>query len=647
MYHAAFWSLFICLLSSLCAGPEEDKVQPCLRELCHHLENEAKSSSTTGFSDYSNALLRVNPQGLVQVYICVKPWQDQLVEHLKEHGLGVEIVNPALCTVQGWLPFEKIHQIAAFQSVCRVRAPVYARTRTGSVNSEGDSILKAPDVRAMGFTGSGVKIGVISDGVDGRQTAMSSGDLPTSLQIGSVGFGSEGVAMLEIIHDLSPGASLAFSSGNTSLEFIASVTILRNFSCRIIVDDLGFPEESYFEDGDVAKAAQAAVDAGVFFCSAAGNEALEHYEGDFSGLGPRTLAGQALNDVHDFGNGDFRCRIFIPAGRQISVFFQWNNLFNAAADNYDLFLFSEDGGQLLASSTNVQNGDDDPQETLLFGPVGGNLLADLVISRTAGSNTRRLEFFVDRATLQEFNVAAGSIVGHPAASGVFAVGAIDANDPGNDAIQNFSSQGPCQIFFPAQVSRSKPQISGIDNVSVSGAGGFQSPFLGTSAAAPHLAAIAALLLSARSDLTATQLASSLQNSAVDLGASGQDFLFGSGRADAVAALANAQGLPAPQSGGGSAGGGGGGGGGGGVCYIATAAYGSSTASSVEFLRRFRDQALIPTQFGNDTVSTYYEHSPALARFIRKKQTLRSLTRALIRIPVGAGEGSGGSLPKGL
>ena len=117
---------------------------------------------------------------------------------------------------------------------------------------------------------SGVKVGVISDGVDARQTAIDSDDLPDTLEIGTVGFGNEGVAMLEVIHDLAPGAALAFSAGNTSLEFIASILQLRNFNCNVIVDDLGFPKEPFFEDGPVARAAQDAVDAGVFFCSSGG-----------------------------------------------------------------------------------------------------------------------------------------------------------------------------------------------------------------------------------------------------------------------------------------------------------------------------------------------------------------------------------------
>src|SRR5204863_4618952 len=77
-------------------------------------------------------------------------------------------------------------------------------------------------------------------------------------------------------------------------------------------------------------------------------------------------------------------------------------------------------------------------------------------------------------------------------------------------VETFSSDGPRRLFFqgngtpftPGDVSstggilRQKPDITAADGVSVTGAGGFGISFFGTSAAAPHAAAIAALLKSA-------------------------------------------------------------------------------------------------------------------------------------------------------
>lgn len=79
---------------------------------------------------------------------------------------------------------------------------------------------------------------------------------------------------------------------------------------------------------------------------------------------------------------------------------------------------------------------------------------------------------------------------------------------------------------------------------ISGAGdfGFEFPpgsgeirFFGTSAAAPHIAAVAALLLQANLELSPAQIKATLQGTAVDLGVPGPDNIFGAGRVDALAA----------------------------------------------------------------------------------------------------------------
>src|SRR5262249_49792888 len=73
-------------------------------------------------------------------------------------------------------------------------------------------------------------------------------------------------------------------------------------------------------------------------------------------------------------------------------------------------------------------------------------------------------------------------------------------DTTNSTIEFYSSQGPTLD------GRQKPDVSAIDGVSVSGAGGFPSPFFGTSAAAPHVAGIAALAIQAAPCMLASSAA---------------------------------------------------------------------------------------------------------------------------------------------
>jgi len=154
-------------------------------------------------------------------------------------------------------------------------------------------------VRSLGYDGSGTSVGVLSDGIDHLADSQATGDLaPVTVPSDSrchQGSGDEGTALLEIVHDLAPGAQLFFSGPTTSLEFIDSVNCLTAAGAKIIVDDIGFLNEPFFEDGPVASAVRAAVQGGVSYHSAAGNDAMDYLEQAFRGT--------PGSDFHDFLGG--------------------------------------------------------------------------------------------------------------------------------------------------------------------------------------------------------------------------------------------------------------------------------------------------------------------------------------------------------
>jgi hypothetical protein len=76
------------------------------------------------------------------------------------------------------------------------------------------------------------------------------------------------------------------------------------------------------------------------------------------------------------------------------------------------------------------------------------------------------------------------------------------------------------------------------------AGNGQGGFNGTSAAAPHVAGVAALVKSANLTYTADQIQAFLESRAVDLGTPGRDNQYGAGKL-ALGAAPGAGGLPAP------------------------------------------------------------------------------------------------------
>src|SRR5262249_21113371 len=155
-----------------------------------------------------------------------------------------------------------------------------AVVRTGSITTQGDAASRADVLRTRGVDGTGVVVGVISDGIDSLAEAQATGDLrdivvPNDSRC-QRGAGDEGTALLEIVHDAAPGGKLLFRGPSPSLDMVDAVQCLVGAGANVIVDDLGFFGEPYFEDGPVADAVSAAVTAGVSYHSSAGNEAQEH-----------------------------------------------------------------------------------------------------------------------------------------------------------------------------------------------------------------------------------------------------------------------------------------------------------------------------------------------------------------------------------
>ncbi len=501
--------------------------------------------------EFSTVLVKVNEQGEVQVYVYVTDVNEENISKLKENDLQVEIVNEKYKVVQGWLPFDRVDEVSKLDFVTKITAPSYGTPRTGSVNTEGDSVLHSDDVREMlGIDGSGVDVCVISDGVDNRASAQASGDLPNNISINPLlpGSGDEGTAMLEIIHDIAPGANLFFSGGFggiTTLEMLESIMFCAS-SSDIIVDDIGFLLEPYFEDGPVAQEARNAVQQGVVYVSAAGNAAMRHYQALYVDTNPADVD----NNIHDFGlaageESDIGMLISTPGN--LAIILQWNDKFGQSSNDYNLFLFDAITLDLLATSNEVQDGDDDPIEGIVISDLGISVPFFIVINRFSGESKSLEIFFNGLVEVLTFNVPSDSIFGHPAVSEVIAVGAVPFSDP--FSVEDFSSEGPSTIFFPGFEQRPKPDVVAPNGVATT-VPGFM-PFSGTSAAAPHVAGVAALVLQANPALTPSEVKDALTNTAIDLESaslatvSSRNNMSGFGLVDALAAVQSVAPTPTP------------------------------------------------------------------------------------------------------
>ena len=517
-------------------------------------------------------LMRIDGAGRVQAYVQVASADAGVLEALGAAGASVERVSDDSSIIQAWIPVAALDAAASVEGVESIRLPDYGVVQAGSVMTEGDAIIRADLVRSsFGLTGAGVRIGVISDGVDGIDSSQASGDLPsvdtTTCNVvpdDPTATGAEGTAMLEIVHDIAPGAQLYFghfrtvAGGGTSLSFNAAVNCLAAHT-DVVVDDISFfntgpYDGTGFVSANTSNQLNQSGNPVRSYSTSVGNYAIEHYQGLFvdDSSGYHYHKFQATADTTDaFGFGPINIDpLLLQPNGVVVVFLEWNDPFGASSNDYDLFLVNDANGQLVASSVTVQNGNDDPVEALSYqNTTGVARLFDVAIKKYSGI-ARTLDMFViplsggtflPNGALHNFNTISSSVPNQSdAGNGVVSVGAIGAADVGHDTIEYFSSQGPTND------NRKKPDVTGIDGVSVTGSGGFESLFYGTSAAAPHVAGVAALLLQCRPDLKAgepgdtpsadrTALRNYIVSSAVDLGAPGTDNIFGSGRLDAYAA----------------------------------------------------------------------------------------------------------------
>ena len=534
-------------------------------------------------------VLRVNAAGQVQVYILMTVTDDAL-KQLRAAGATVELTDAAHDRVQARVPASQLNIVAALSFVNFVRTPTYARRQTGSVNSEGDAIIQA-DLTRQQFSvdGTGVRVGVISDGLKGIFASgcltcggaaggpISTGDLPGAtgtrtagvltaasggitgqsfiqanhdlegLPSGSCSFagaGAEGTALLEIVHDLAPGAQLSFANASTDAEFELAVNSLAA-SNDVVVDDLGF----YGEAGDgtsgvsvnTANALNSATNPIRTYVTSVGNAADEHYLGTYVDSGVNLASSSAVKNsghLHLFQPGGSTTDVLglgaqpynlisLPNGGTVVIFLTWNDTFGKSSNNYDLYLVRQSTGQVVASSTNTQSGTQDPVESLSYTSNVPNdffrIEVQNVNNAAAAKQLRVVSFQPECASdgprilvngrheRHNFNTASQSVPAQSDAGGspvsVISVGAIcsasakamnvfagtaapdeSCLDTTHTTAEFFSSRGPTLD------GRMKPDISAIDGVSITAAGSFENPFFGTSAAAPHVAGVAALLL---------------------------------------------------------------------------------------------------------------------------------------------------------
>ena len=510
--------------------------------------------------------------------------------------------------ITGQFPIEKLPKLDSFNIDAGVEKINFIRTNyiplsnSGLVTSAGDTTIRTWLVRSgYNVKGEGIKIGVISDsyatiksGSLLTQTAAQdvlAGDLPgdttftwstPSHVVNPYGFtknvhvlqdfpiqrSDEGRAMLQIIHDIAPGAELYFRTGFfTNTDFAKGIKELKDAGCNIVVDDMTYMNEPFLKDGVVAKTVDTVVGQGVTYISAAGNFNKQSYEKDGNFVDASSIGFGGGRKAHNFGNNDLFQQIKLRPGNYVFVL-QWVDGIYSTGETgtlYDVdFYISQSTNGTGLIGFNRDNTDGDPIE---FIPVKivGNSETDttsktynvLIINNTLAGNPARVKYIVfkrDAAAhiqFMEHVEGTSTVVGQanaigqsfPGSIGAIAVGAarFDKAQPylNPPQIETFSSTGGTKTNG---VFRQKPDIVAPDGVNTTVGLGpdynvppdGRSNFFGTSAAAPHAAAAAALIMEGRKKflgqnvVSPAQMKSLLQTTATDMETPGFDLISGAG-----------------------------------------------------------------------------------------------------------------------
>jgi hypothetical protein len=443
----------------------------------------------------------------------------------------------------------------------------------GSVTSQGAEVVNADEARSrFNVDGTSITVGVLSDSFDRNlltsvtaEDDVATGDLPgegnpngytnpvTILDDSadnsfffsqlSRPLTDEGRAMSQIISDIAPGADLLFRTAfNGGEDFAEGIDELVAAGADIIVDDIGYFDEPFFQDGVIAQAASRAAEAGVPYFSSSGNEARNSYESDFrlvedSNLDTSGLEGYSFHDFNPNEAVDIFQNFTLEPGAGINLSLQWDEPFASAggkATTNDLDVFVLDANNNVVSVGAESNVGSDAVELVSFdNTTEAAAEYKLLIGQDtlAGGEAPTQIKYIDFAggiTGAEYFTNSPTTFGHPNAEGVSAVGASFYQTP--TELEAFSSVGVVPILFDEEGNRlPESEIrQTVDIVAPDGANttfflegndpeedGFPN-FFGTSAASPHAAGVAALLLDAVPDATPQEVYGALEKTAIDL-----------------------------------------------------------------------------------------------------------------------------------
>ncbi|MGD9494837.1 MAG: S8 family serine peptidase [Armatimonadota bacterium] len=433
--------------------------------------------------------------------------------------------------VEAFVPADRLLEIAGLPEVAQVRPPNYVIPLQGfgATTSQGVQLVGAVPFHTAGILGEDVRVAIIDvgfAGIDAAEVSVPAGAQVSFRADNTMGTSYHGTAVAEIVADMAPAATIIALAVDTELSAASAIDTVTNAGWEVCCMSMGVLGGPYDGTHTLSQAVNRARQSGVFWVTAAGNFAEEHWQGAW--------VDRNRNNFNEFSAGDESIDVSLAAG-QYTAYLSWHETAGSlTSKDYDLVLYDAMGTE-VARSGYTQNGDDPPADTLIaFIDTAGTYSLRIEYVSGPADHQDKFQLFSPGVPLETANRVATSSLSIPAeATGSYTVGAVrgaNITDPNIpmvpiDGLEAFSSQGPV-VGHPEII---KPDLVAPDGVATSLSGQGLSPFMGTSASAPHVAGAAALLLAEDPLRSPDEVELILQRQALRLGDPVPNNQFGYGR----------------------------------------------------------------------------------------------------------------------
>ena len=453
---------------------------------------------------------------------------DAVVNFLEDYGGDPRNVGEDY--IETYVPVTLLGPVSEQPGVIRVReiVPPLPAQDVQRVAGHGPAAHLSAAWNQAGYTGQGVKVGIIDVGFKGFSGLMETelpatvqarcytdtGRFTTNLADCETGRADDdhGTIVAESLMDIAPQVDLYIGHPVSQGDLQKITDWMVSEGVSVINYSAGWPFDgpgdgtSPFGDSPL-KTVDRAADNGIIWVNAAGNEAESTWfkSGSSLTIDSDGLVEFALLDI-------FNC-FFIYPGTSFSVQLRWDDDWGGATRDLNLWLWDTQIGAYVQDSRNPQSGEAGhvPSELISALYTGANeTVACLVVQQISGSQPDWVQLQDLRGIFEFEHYTKSGSIGNPAESanpGMLAVGAAHWNDV--RAIKPNSSRGPTPD------GRVKPDIVGADcgATALSPLNEYNQGFCGTSQAAPHVAGMAALVRQRFPDYTPAQVASYLKDNA--------------------------------------------------------------------------------------------------------------------------------------